>query len=142
MATSTSGPSREPIQCVICLEEIINNLVATPCSPVNHLFHRACIEHWLPGHYNCPFCRQPVYQQNLQDRKIERIPSPLTPTPKAEGAMSSKTDPTDKKPELTKFQEAIKIVFVVTGVLLSIFLFSRILVRASLAYRHIIPIKG
>ena len=34
-------------QCSICLGDICENLFKTDCKPVNHKFHRECLDRWL-----------------------------------------------------------------------------------------------
>eukprot|EP00831_Metopus_contortus_P010016 TRINITY_DN13875_c0_g1_i1.p2 TRINITY_DN13875_c0_g1~~TRINITY_DN13875_c0_g1_i1.p2 ORF type:complete len:131 (-),score=45.79 TRINITY_DN13875_c0_g1_i1:220-612(-) len=45
--------------CSICLEKFKkNDIVKTiPCA---HIFHRRCIDAWLPTNLSCPLCRCPI----------------------------------------------------------------------------------
>ena len=47
----------EEVQCVICQETIRGGDQRLPCA---HVFHRACLQRWLPEHRSCPVCRTPV----------------------------------------------------------------------------------
>ena len=47
----------EEVQCVICQEAIRGGDQRLPCA---HVFHRACLQRWLPEHRSCPVCRTPV----------------------------------------------------------------------------------
>ena len=47
----------EEVQCVICQETIRGGDQRRPCA---HVFHRACLQRWLPEHRSCPVCRTPV----------------------------------------------------------------------------------
>ena len=47
----------EEVQCVICQETIRSGDQRLPCA---HVFHRACLQRWLPEHRSCPVCRTPV----------------------------------------------------------------------------------
>ena len=47
----------EAVQCVICQETIRGGDQRLPCA---HVFHRACLQRWLPEHRSCPVCRTPV----------------------------------------------------------------------------------
>ena len=47
----------EAVQCVICQEPIRGGDQRLPCA---HVFHRACLQRWLPEHRSCPVCRTPV----------------------------------------------------------------------------------
>ena len=47
----------EEVQCVICQETIRGGDQRLSCA---HVFHRACLQRWLPEHRSCPVCRTPV----------------------------------------------------------------------------------
>lgn len=46
--------SDEPVECVICLDDILKDNTETPC---NHQYHDRCIKQWLTNHTTCPTCR-------------------------------------------------------------------------------------
>ena len=61
--------------CIICYEEIIENKTELKCeNPINHVYHKECIEEWIKKQkkydfedilYNCPYCRKRhVYKVN------------------------------------------------------------------------------
>jgi len=43
--------------CPICMEELSNGAVLTPCT---HYFHEECLATWCASHTDCPLCRQQV----------------------------------------------------------------------------------
>ena len=59
----------EEVQCVICQETIRGGDQRLPCA---HVFHRACLQRWLPEHRSCPVCRTPV--------SAESAPAPARPS--------------------------------------------------------------
>ena len=54
------GPdiSKEPIQCIICTENLDETAYALPCA---HTFHSSCIDKWLKIKSECPICKSGVY---------------------------------------------------------------------------------
>ncbi len=49
------------VECSVCLGPLNHNqdVQALPCA---HSFHADCINLWLAGHNDCPYCREPVNQ--------------------------------------------------------------------------------
>ncbi|TYJ97406.1 RING-H2 finger protein ATL39-like [Cucumis melo var. makuwa] len=47
--------------CSICLDEFTEGEICRMLPKCKHVFHRFCIDQWLPNERNCPVCRSPVY---------------------------------------------------------------------------------
>jgi hypothetical protein len=50
----------KPLECVICLNEMISNEKCRKIQICKHLFHQDCIERWLLRCNNCPLCRKSI----------------------------------------------------------------------------------
>lgn len=46
--------------CSICLDEFSEGEVCRMLPKCKHIFHRFCIDKWLPTERHCPVCRSPV----------------------------------------------------------------------------------
>jgi hypothetical protein len=46
-----------PDRCVICLQDITDDITQIPCS---HIFHGTCLKPWQEQTNSCPTCRKPV----------------------------------------------------------------------------------
>lgn len=46
--------------CSICLDEFSEGQVCRMLPKCKHIFHRFCIDQWLPNQPHCPLCRSPV----------------------------------------------------------------------------------
>lgn len=44
-------------ECVICMDNINENVYELPCS---HIFHKECLEMWAEKNYDCPVCRHNI----------------------------------------------------------------------------------
>lgn len=47
--------------CSICLEEFVEGEVCRILLRCKHVFHRDCVDKWLPRHPHCPLCRSPIW---------------------------------------------------------------------------------
>jgi hypothetical protein len=57
----TLSESPDNINCVICLEEFINNenVFISKC---NHIYHKKCIIKWFLHNNSCPICREKLFR--------------------------------------------------------------------------------
>ena len=56
--------------CVICLQEMCNELACTPCG---HVFHKKCIKNSLHAKLSCPLCREKTFFTGLIEISFEII---------------------------------------------------------------------
>ena len=54
--------------CVVCLQELCNNLTCTPCG---HVFHHKCIRKCLESKVSCPLCREKTSNNKLLNISFE-----------------------------------------------------------------------
>ena len=55
------------MSCSICLEDLKNNLIITPCK---HQFHLNCLKKWIKN--SCPLCRRKLYDRlEMEERECE-----------------------------------------------------------------------
>ncbi|XP_038895799.1 E3 ubiquitin-protein ligase RING1-like [Benincasa hispida] len=47
--------------CSICLDEFSEGEICRMLPKCKHVFHRFCIDQWLPNERHCPVCRSPVH---------------------------------------------------------------------------------
>ena len=60
-------------ECVICLEDLVNNIVLLSC---RHEYHYDCIQQWFfkKKYLECPLCRRTVEIENIFHSTMEVIP--------------------------------------------------------------------
>ena len=80
----------EEVQCVICQETIRGGDQRLPCA---HVFHRACLQRWLPEHRSCPVCRTPVSAESA-------------PAPERGGADAARAEAERARAELRAARDA------------------------------------
>eukprot|EP01127_Copromyxa_protea_P020960 TRINITY_DN7091_c0_g1_i1.p1 TRINITY_DN7091_c0_g1~~TRINITY_DN7091_c0_g1_i1.p1 ORF type:complete len:136 (+),score=20.86 TRINITY_DN7091_c0_g1_i1:186-593(+) len=64
-------PDLEDANCAICLSpyEKGDTLRYLPCKPLQHHFHKDCVDEWLTMNKTCPFCKRSI------DAEIETVQS-------------------------------------------------------------------
>jgi len=55
-----------PIECAVCLDDIVDEQPARLLPGCNHAFHLQCADTWLSKHPMCPLCRAKLDPQNLK----------------------------------------------------------------------------
>jgi len=72
-------------KCAICLSnyEEGDDLRFLPCKPINHHYHRDCVDEWLQMNKTCPFCKRSIDAEDKDDTDPSTISSSPTPTPAA-----------------------------------------------------------
>ncbi|KAL5701338.1 RING-type E3 ubiquitin transferase [Ranunculus cassubicifolius] len=72
LPTFVYTPTKEGLECAVCLSEFEENEKGRLLPKCNHSFHIGCIDMWFHSHSTCPLCRAPVEQQCQP--KIETSP--------------------------------------------------------------------
>ena len=67
---SNNNSSKKYDECVICLEDLINNIVVLDC---NHKYHYDCIQCWFlkKNKLKCPLCRCDSEIVNIINTKVD-----------------------------------------------------------------------
>lgn len=50
--------------CLLCLTEFVDRDTTKMIPKCRHVFHKRCIDAWLPSHMTCPICRQRITDDN------------------------------------------------------------------------------
>ena len=58
---SDFGDDKITRECVICLDEFSDGDECKVGSKCEHIFHKYCIDKWLPKNRQCPLCRLPAW---------------------------------------------------------------------------------
>lgn len=59
--------------CTICQADLQEKELVRSISKCNHLFHSACLEHWLQRNPTCPLCRVELFHVDARDVIREQI---------------------------------------------------------------------
>lgn len=62
------GVEGKNADCSICLDEFTEGEVCRMLPKCKHVFHRFCIDQWLPSERHCPVCRSPVHVRIVYPR--------------------------------------------------------------------------
>lgn len=58
---ASTSAAAEAAECVICMGAVdLSSKAHRAVTPCSHIFHPACLEHWMVVKADCPVCRRPL----------------------------------------------------------------------------------
>ncbi|KQK18121.1 E3 ubiquitin-protein ligase ATL15 [Brachypodium distachyon] len=74
-AGSSRSKGREAVECVVCLQELVDGDVVRVLPACKHFFHGGCIDVWLRTRSSCPVCR--AYPEPEAGARLGELSPPL-----------------------------------------------------------------